>query len=134
MKSFMICVSIFLFTGNAAARMMRVAQVTSSNTIVLEGGKSVTLRGVLVPADEEAAARDYLAQLVAGRWVAIENGDVFRSPDALFINGELARRAYLAPNVHMTYLGELNPAPRPESRATAPQKRAAPARGFRKRR
>jgi hypothetical protein len=37
---------------------------------------------------------------------------VYRSPDALFINGELSRRAYLGPSVQMTYVGDVMPGPR----------------------
>ena len=96
--------------------MIRAAGAADRHTILLEGGGSLRLRGVDLPADEEPAAREYLQRLVGGLWIYVDNGDVYRSPDALFINGEMARRAWRS-TTRMTYLGESFPAP--PSRASA---------------
>lgn len=133
MKNLVLCVSFLVLATSSPAAMVRVAAVTDSHTIVLDGGKSVALRGVVVPAEEETMARDYLARLVVGWWVMVEsNGDVYRSPDALFINGEVARRAYLSPIVKAVFLGELydgprkpDPAPAGRARVTASRTSAA---------
>jgi hypothetical protein len=122
-KTLVLSLSLFVFTMTAGASMLRVAAVPSSNTIVTDGGAVITLRGVVVPAAEEAVARDYLAGLLAGRWITVDGGDVFRSPDALFVNGEMARRAWMSPIVKMTNLGEVYSGPRTLSRTPAPRTR-----------
>ena len=111
MKSFIICIFVVLSPLSASAAMVRAAAVIDSRTIVIEGGATVTLRGVEVPAGEEMAARLYLARLVAGNWIYVDAGDVYRSPDALFVNGEMIRRAWRS-STQMRYLGELNLGPR----------------------
>ena len=110
MKSFIICIFVVLSPLSASAAMVRAAAVIDSRTIVIEGGATVTLRGVEVPAGEEMAARLYLARLVAGNWIYVDAGDVYRSPDALFVNGEMIRRAWRS-SAQMRYLGELNLGP-----------------------
>lgn len=105
--------------------MVRFVSVTDSRTIVVEhaGGSPevVHLANVNVPPEDELAARQYIAEKLTGTFVYVENGTVYRSPDALFINRELAYGAYAAPSVKMRFLGFVNPGPRAQA---AP--RAAP--------
>jgi hypothetical protein len=130
MKRFFV---IFVFSLFAlpldAAPMVRVARVIDSRTIVLDGGATVTLRGVDVPPADEAMAADYLRSILGNNWVLVENGDVYRSPDALYVNGQLITHAYRGA-AHMTYLGESMPGPHRQSVAPAPRAtaRSAPPR------
>ncbi|MDP9360088.1 MAG: hypothetical protein M3P29_01415, partial [Acidobacteriota bacterium] len=107
--------------------MARFVRVTDSRTIVVEhnGGSTevVHLVNVDIPPEDELAAREYIEQTLTGAFVYVENGKVYRSPDALFINRELAYGAYSAPSLKMRVLGEVNPGPRAQA---AP--RAAPVR------
>ena len=105
--------------------MVRVARVIDSRTIMVDGGATVTLRGVDIPPADEAMAADYLRSLLGNCWVLVENGDVYRSPDGLYINGQLITHAYRGA-ARMTYLGESMPAPRAHTAALSP---ARPARG-----
>ena len=108
-----------------AGTMVRVARVIDSRTIVLDGGTTVTLRGVDIAAADEAMAADYLRSILGNTWVLIENGgDVYRSPDALYVNGQLIMHAYRGA-ARMTYLGESMPGPL--GHAVAPAPRATPA-------
>lgn len=108
--------------------MARFVRVTDSRTIVVEhnGGSTevVHLANVDVPAEDEMAAREFIEDKLNGTFVYVENGKVYRSPDALFINRELAYGAYSAPSLKMRVFGEVNPGPRAQA---AP--RAAPVRG-----
>jgi hypothetical protein len=106
--------------------MSRVVAVTDSRSIVVEtdGARStVVLKGVVVAAEEETAAAGFLRRLVSGSWVLVEQGDVYRSPDALHINAEMIRRAWCTP-ANMKYLGEWNPPPRVAAPATRPRRRS----------
>ena len=114
-------------SASAPASMIRAAGAVDRQTILLEGGAALRLRGVDLPVDEEPAAREYLQRLVAGHWVYVEDGDVYRSPDALFINGEMARRAWKSVT-KMTWLGESFPAPPSRSPTRAATSRAPSAR------
>ena len=110
--------------------MARFTNVIDSRTIVVDrAGVSevVHLTNVDVPAQDEPAARAYLAQTLTGTFVYVENGNVYRSPDALFINRELAFGAYSAPSIKMQVFGQLSPGPRAQAapRAT-PAKKPAP--------
>jgi len=99
----------------AVVPMARFANVIDSRTIVVEHidrTEVVHLTNVDVPAEDEQAARDYLRQTLTGTYVYVENGKVYRSPDALFINRELAFGAYFSPTVKMRYFGDINPGPR----------------------
>jgi len=127
MKRLILCVSLavsFVFTPSvtAAVPMARFVRVTDSRTIVVAhvGGPEevVHLANVDIPAADEGAARAFIQQNLAGTFVYVEAGNVYRSPDALFINRELAYRAYAAPGLKMFYLGEVNPGPRAQ---TAPR-------------
>ncbi len=109
----------------SGATMLRVGRVVDSRTIVLDGGATVTLRGVDVPPADEAMAADYLRSILTNAWVLVENGgDVYRSPDALYVNGQLIMHAYRSAS-KMTYLGESMPAP--NARTNAPAMRATAA-------
>jgi hypothetical protein len=108
----------------AANPMARFARVIDSRTIVVErigGTEVVHLANVDIPAQDEQIVRDYLTEKLTGSYVYIENGNVYRSPDALFINRELAYGAYASSSLKMRVFGEVNPGPRV-------QKSAAPAR------
>src|SRR6184192_2567433 len=119
---FVFCLFALPLSGNT---MVRVARVTDSRTVVLDGGRTVTLRGVDIPPADEAMAADYLRSLLGNSWVLVEDGDVYRSPDALYVNGQLITHAYRGA-ARMTYLGESMPGPRAHTVAPAP--RAMPAR------
>jgi hypothetical protein len=91
--------------------MSRVVEIRDSRTIIVRRDgveEVVSLNSVRVsPADEIAAAR-YLRKTLANAWVYIENGgDVYRSPDALYINDAMRRRAWTG----MTLLSEADPLP-----------------------
>ncbi len=133
MKRLILCVSLAVyavFTPSvmAAVPMARFVRVTDSRTIVVArvGGPEevVHLANVEVPAADEIAARAFIQQSLAGTFVYVENGNVYRSPDALFINRELAYRAYTSPGLKMFYLGEVNPGRRAQ---TAPSSTPAKA-------
>jgi hypothetical protein len=131
MKSLGLSVCLFAFSLPARAAMSRVVAVTDSRTIVVEADgarSSVVLKGVAIEPDEEKVAVDFLRRLVAGSWVLVERGDVYRSPDALYINAEMIRRAWRTP-ANMKYLGQWDPPAR--RMATRPRRRvprAKPAR------
>src|SRR5437588_2636270 len=113
MKRFILCVSLIVFSQSlmAAVPMARFSKVIDSRTIVVErigGTEVVHLTNVAVPAEDEQAARDYLTEKLTGSYVYVENGNVYRSPDALFINRELAYGAYAA-STKMRVFGEVNP-------------------------
>jgi hypothetical protein len=103
--------------------MARFARVIDSHTIVVEridATEVVHLTNVEIPAEDEQAARAYLQQTLAGTYVYVENGKVYRSPDALFINRELAFGAYAAPTLKMRVFGEVNPGPRAQAPRAQP--------------
>jgi hypothetical protein len=105
----------------AAVPMARFSKVIDSRTIVVErigGTEIVHLTNVAIPAEDEQAARDYLTERLTGSYVYVENGNVYRSPDALFINRELAYGAYASSSVKMRVFGEVNPGPRAQKSAT----------------
>lgn len=115
----------------AAVPMARFEKVIDSRTIVVDrAGTSevVRLTNVDVPAEDEQAARAYLAEKLTGTFVYVENGNVYRSPDALFINRELTFGAYSAPSLKMQVFGQVNPGPRSQAAPrAAPARKPAPA-------
>jgi len=118
MKRFILCVFLVVFSQSmmAAVPMARFSKVIDSRTIVIEridGTEVVHLVNVAIPAEDEQAARDYLTEKLTGSYVYVENGNVYRSPDALFINRELAYGAYSAPSLKMRVFGEINPGTHP---------------------
>jgi hypothetical protein len=111
MKNVLSFVCLCSFSLSASATMSRVVAVIDSRTIVVEVDRarsSVVLDGFVVAADEEMAAVDFLRRLVGGAWVLVEHGDVYRSPDGLYVNGEMNRRAWRA-SPNMRYLGQVDP-------------------------
>ena len=125
---FLFCLFALPLSG---ATMVRVGRVLDSRTIVVDGGATVTLRGVDIPPADETMAADYLRSILTNAWVLVENGgDVYRSPDALFVNGQMIMHAYRGAS-KMTYLGESMPG-QPTSattaRATKPASTAPPRR------
>lgn len=120
MKRFILCVSLVVFPSSlmAAVPMSRFAKVIDSRTIVVEridATEVIHLTNVDVPAQDEQAARDYIRETLTGSYVYVENGRVYRSPDALFINRELSYGAYAAPLLKMRVFGVINPGPRPQA-------------------
>ena len=110
-----------------AAPMVRVIAVKDSHTIVVDNrgvAADVRLAQVVIAPDDEEAATSYLRQTLTNSWVMIDSGAsgafVYRSPDALFVNGELSRRAYAAQGARMTYLGESMPGAKHEEKRVAP--------------
>lgn len=116
---FLVCLLVATKT-NAAVPMARVIGISDSHTIVVEADgrrSTIVLRGVDIPAGEEIAAMEYLHRLLDGAWVYAEDGNVYRSPDGLFVNAELQRHAWRS-SPGMRYLGEVNLGPRSEPRVT----------------
>jgi hypothetical protein len=112
-------ISIFICASATAARLVRVVGITNVRTIVVDRNSvaaNVTLASVAISPDDEAAAVEYLRATLIGSWVLVETNArgesyVYRSPDALFVNGALTRRAYLERGPQMIYLGEVEPGP-----------------------
>ena len=127
MKKLLVCLMSIYSTAAAAAPMVRVIAVTDSRTIVIDSNgarTSVTLSGVSVATEEESAAADYLRRIVGDAWVYVEGGEVYRSPDALYVNGEMIRHSWRT-SPSMKYLGELELGPRPApavTKAKAPKR------------
>ncbi|HET7712214.1 MAG TPA: hypothetical protein VFL80_09830 [Thermoanaerobaculia bacterium] len=128
---FVVLVSCCIAITAAGADMVRVSEVIDGKTIVVSRGarsERVTLSGVIIPPNDADAAAAYLRRLILHQWVLIERDDrsadghiyVYRSPDALFVNGEIARRAYAHPGVPMVYLGTIDPGPRVERSGASP--------------
>jgi len=118
MKRVVYLVVFFLFPGGvlAAVPMARVLNVVTSRQIRVQiaGHQStVALTGVEISAEEEIVATEYLHRLLDGTWVYVENGSVYRSPDGLYINGEMQRRAWRSSS-NMHYLGPADPGPAKE--------------------
>ena len=115
--------------------MMKVVAVRDVRTIVVDNrgvAAEIKLAQIVVPPAEEGAAAAYLRDMLTGAWVMVETDAqglsyVYRSPDAMFVNGEIARRAYAFRSTpQMTYLGESMPGPRraePTAKKSAPPKR-----------
>ena len=98
--------------------MVRVAGVQDGHTILVErSGKTEAIALAGVEIIDEARARDLLVWTLNESWVMVDDGLVYRSPDALFVNRELVLRGYaratqrgIAPESHLnvTYLGTLD--------------------------
>ena len=106
--------------------MVRVLRVSGPSTIVVERNGSpveVRLAGIEITDPQSAVA--YLTWTLQSSWVMVEDGRVYRSPDALLVNDDLVRKGFArsispSPITHTpaVYLGELNPEP---VKATAKQ-------------
>lgn len=103
--------------------MFKVIKVVDPATIIVEreGVRSeVRLAGIEITDRNNAFAS--LSWTLASSWVMIEDGRVYRSPDALFVNEELVRKGFArwsesavpSPRVATVYLGELDLGLRPK--------------------
>jgi hypothetical protein len=131
-RFFIFSLFFTLFTMPAMAGMARFIRVADAQTIVVErDGMQIAVRlaGVAVaPADEEAA-RAFLTNALAGKWLLVERDVVYRSPDALNVNQAMREHGWLYPdNRRVVELGELDPEPRAQSsaRVSEPKSRPAP--------
>jgi hypothetical protein len=135
MKRFFVCLGFLLIAVQIeASDMARVIDVIDSRTIVIERGgarTAVRLANVDVPADAEEHAASVLRDAIAGRWALVENApggvNVYRSPDALFVNAVVVR-SWIEPRPQHSFqfLGSVSPgtqhatvhvAPAPQVRA-----------------
>jgi hypothetical protein len=118
-----------------AAPMVRVVRIAGPSTIIVERDgvpSEVRLSGIEVTDPQKSLA--YLTWAVGSSWVMVEDGRVYRSPDALLINDDLVRKGFARSTspalVHRTpavYLGDLNPerAPKqqpPRAKAATPSR------------
>ena len=108
--------------------MFRVVKVVDATTVIVEreGVRSeVHLAGIEITDRNNAFAS--LSWTLASSWVMIEDGRVYRSPDALFVNEELVRKGFArwsesavpGPRVATVYLGELDLGLRPKDEKPA---------------
>lgn len=127
---------IFLFAVSLqAAPMLRVVRIAGPSTIIVERDgvpSEVRLSGIEVTDPQKSLA--YLTWTVGSSWVLVEDGRVYRSPDALLINDDLVRKGFArstSPTLVYTtpavYLGDLNPerAPKqqpPRAKAATPSR------------
>lgn len=119
MRSFFFSILVLSASSLFAAPMVRVIAVKDAKTLIVDRAGvagEVKLGDVVIPPGEETAAVDYLRTKVVERYVMVESNArgeayVYRSPDALFINGELLRRAYLSRGTEMVIVGESSPGP-----------------------
>lgn len=100
--------------------MVRVIDVKDARTLIVDRAgvaSDIKLGDVVIPPGEETAAIEFLRGKVVQHFVMVESNArgeayVYRSPDALFINGELLRRAYLSHGTEMIIVGESSPGPK----------------------
>jgi hypothetical protein len=119
MRSFFFPVFFLSAISLFAAPMVRVIDVKDARTLIVDRAgvaAEVRLGDVVIPPGEETAAIEFLRTKVVQRYVMVESNArgeayVYRSPDALFINGELLRRAYLSRGTEMIIVGESAPGP-----------------------
>lgn len=108
---FLIAVSLH------AAPMVRVVRIAGPSSIVVDhdGVRSeVRLTGIeIIDATKSFA---YLSWTIGSSWVMVEDGRVYRSPDALLINDDLVRKGFARStaatciqHTPAVYLGELDP-------------------------
>ena len=123
-----ILITLILFIGPAAsAEMVRFVRAVDGQTIVIDRNGTqvaVTLTGVSVQPEDQLAARAFLEHELADRWLLVDGGNVYRSPDVFFVNGAMQQRGYINPGrPRETFLGEADFGPK-EKRATAPPSRS----------
>jgi hypothetical protein len=129
MRSFFFPVFFLSAISLFAAPMVRVIDVKDARTLIVDRAgvaSEVRLGDVVIPSGEESAAIEFLRGKVVQHFVMLENNGrgeayVYRSPDALFINGELLRRAYLTRGTPMTIVGESSPGPERSTRSAPPR-------------
>ncbi|HEY2322574.1 MAG TPA: hypothetical protein VGJ82_06870 [Thermoanaerobaculia bacterium] len=130
MRSFFFFVLFLSASSLFAAPMVRVIDVKDARTLIVDRAGvtgEVRLGDVIIPPGEETAAIEFLRRKVVQHFVMVESNArgeayVYRAPDALFINGELLRRAYLSRGTEMIIVGES--APHPERAAQPPKPRS----------
>lgn len=131
MRSFFFSILILSASGLLASPMLRVIGVKDAKTLIVDRAgvaAEVKLGDVVIPPGEETAAIEFLRSRVVEHYIMVESNArgeayVYRSPDALFINGELLRRAYLNRGTAMVIVGESFPGPERTTRG-APATRA----------
>jgi hypothetical protein len=119
MRSFVFSILVLSTSSLLAAPMVRITGVKDARTLLVDRGGLpgvVRLAGVLIPPGDDAAAIEFLHDKLLMRFAMVETdarGEsyVYRSPDSLFINGELSRRAYLYQGTKMIIIGESAPGP-----------------------
>jgi hypothetical protein len=126
-------VLLFFALSAQAAPMVRVVGVKGPSTIVVlrdNVESEVALTGIEITDPQNAAA--FLRWSLASSWVMIENGQVYRSPDAMLINAELVKKGFARSTAGIdnvrngVYLGELDLGPRDKTASRAPAKAPAP--------
>ncbi|HSP16445.1 MAG TPA: hypothetical protein VLV78_16995 [Thermoanaerobaculia bacterium] len=111
-----------------AASMARVVRIAGPSTIVVirdNVQSEVALTGIEITDPQNATG--FLSWTLDSAWVAIEDGQVYRSPDAMLINAELVKKGYARPtgaaipavHTNAVYLGELDLGAREKARAPA---------------
>ena len=129
MRSFFFSVLFLSASCLFAAPMVRVIDVKDARTLIVDRAGvagEVRLGDVIIPPGEETTAVEFLRAALVQHYVMVESNArgeayVYRSPDALFINGELLRRAYLIQRTRMVIVGESSPGPERSTRSTAPR-------------
>lgn len=117
--SFTILLLVLLSTTLSAAPMVRVIDVRDCRTLVVDNrgvAATIHLGQIVVPPGEETIAAAWLRDALVSSWVLVETDTrgeayVYRSPDGVFMNGEIARRAYVSGRTAMVWLGESMPGP-----------------------
>ena len=122
---FLIAVSLH------ASPMVHVVRIAGPSSIVVEHdgvSSEVQLGGIEITDPTKAFA--YLSWTIGSSWVMVEEGRVYRSPDALLINDDLVRKGFarstsatVVTRTPAVYLGELDPERAPKSQP--PRARAA---------
>lgn len=130
MKRCLFAIALFVsfLVPSAKATMVRVVDVIDARTIVVEDNgrrTTVVIAGIALADTETADAAAYLRRLVFGQWVLVEPGGfVYRSPDALSVNGEMARHPWRGVP-RFVYLGTIDPG-KAQKAAVTPKAPSAP--------
>lgn len=117
-----------------SAGMVRVVGVPDARTLVVDDAgrrSTIQLAGIVLSDDDAAPATQYLRNLTFGQWVLVDGGAfVYRSPDGLYVNGEMLRHAWREPS-RFKYLGELDLGPSAAKKQPARSGSPAPKRHVR---
>src|SRR5258708_2550115 len=123
---FVLVLFVSLLVPSAKANMVRVIDIIDARTIVVDDNgrrTTVVIAGIALSDTETADAAAYLRRLVFGQWVLVEPGGfVYRSPDALSVNGEMARHPWRGDR--FVHLGPVDPG---YTRKTATTSKPVPA-------
>ena len=108
--------------------MVRFVRAVDGQTIVIDRDGTqiaVTLTGVSVQPEDQAAARTFLEHELTGRWLLVENGNVWRSPDTWFVNGAMQQRGHVSANgTRERFLGEADFEPKRTTPGRAPESKS----------